>query len=147
VEERRFILEVESIEQNKIKCTIENHSVSAFVSVNEKGEGTVSLEGFDFAVQRKDELNESAEFVDTGDSSAENNLFAPMPGKVIKVNVKAGDHVKRGTVLLVVEAMKMENNITAEHEAIVEKIAVLEGEMVDTDVQLVYLEQIEENLK
>jgi biotin carboxyl carrier protein len=63
-----------------------------------------------------------------------------MPGKVIKVNVKKGDKVKRGTILLVVEAMKMENNITAVEEALVTDVVVKEGEMVDTDKQLVYLE-------
>ena len=62
-----------------------------------------------------------------------------MPGKVIKVNVAEGDHVKRGTILLVVEAMKMENNITAVADAIVEKVNVKEGEMVGTDLQLLHL--------
>lgn len=51
-------------------------------------------------------------------------MFAPMPGKIIKVNVKAGETVKRGTVLLVVEAMKMENNIVAQTPSLVEEIKV-----------------------
>ena len=80
-------------------------------------------------------------FSETHDTS-EGSLFAPMPGKVIKVNVAEGDKVTRGTVLLIVEAMKMENNIVAAHDAIVEKIAVKEGDMVDTDVQLVILEEV-----
>jgi pyruvate carboxylase subunit B len=58
---------------------------------------------------------------------------------VIKVNVKAGDRVKRGSILVVVEAMKMENNIIAVDDAIVEKVTVKEGDMVDSNVQLVYL--------
>ena len=62
-----------------------------------------------------------------------------MPGKILKINVKEGEKVKRGTVLLVVEAMKMENNIVAGTDAIVEKLNVSEGEMVDTDKQLVLL--------
>jgi len=50
--------------------------------------------------------------------------------------------VKRGTVLLVVEAMKMENNIVSGTDAIIEKVNVSEGEMVDTDKQLVQLKNI-----
>ena len=65
-----------------------------------------------------------------------------MPGKVIKVVCAVGDKVKRGSILLIVEAMKMENNIVASHDAIVEKIPVKEGDMVDTDVQLVVLEEL-----
>jgi len=65
-----------------------------------------------------------------------------MPGKILKINVKEGENVKRGTVLLVVEAMKMENNIVAGTDAIVEKLNVSEGEMVDTDKQLILLNNL-----
>lgn len=67
------------------------------------------------------------------------NLFSPMPGKIIKINVNEGDEVKRGTILLVVEAMKMENNIVASQPAIVEKINVKVGEMVNVKTQLIHL--------
>jgi biotin carboxyl carrier protein len=143
VEEKPYRLELTGIEESHVKFIMDEHSFQAYVSVDEKGKGVVSMHGFDFDVIRKDLLNETDEFLDDSDGSGEDNLFAPMPGKVIKVNVKAGDHVKRGTVLIVVEAMKMENNITADREAVVEKVTVREGEMVDTDVQLVFLEHVE----
>ena len=44
-------------------------------------------------------------------SSGTNSMTAPMPGTIVKINVKAGDPVKKGDVFLVLEAMKMENNI------------------------------------
>jgi biotin carboxyl carrier protein len=144
LDDQHFKPVLESIEQNKVKFVLDDHSFQAFVSVNEAGSGTVSMQGFDYEIVREDELNEAAEFLTAGDANFENNLFAPMPGKVIKVNVKAGDQVKRGTILLVVEAMKMENNITAELEAVVEKVTVKEGDMVDTDFQLVYLEPMKD---
>jgi acetyl/propionyl-CoA carboxylase alpha subunit len=143
VEDKPYRLELTDIEESHVKFIMDEHSFQAYVSVDEKGNGEVSMQGFDFDVSRKDLLNENDEFLDDSDGGGENNLFAPMPGKVIKVNVKAGDHVKRGTVLIVVEAMKMENNITADREAVVEKVTVREGEMVDTDVQLVFLEHVE----
>jgi len=65
-----------------------------------------------------------------------------MPGKVIKVNVKEGDEVKRGTILLVVEAMKMENNIVSVADAVVETVNVKEGDMVTSDFKLIDLTTI-----
>jgi biotin carboxyl carrier protein len=63
-----------------------------------------------------------------------------MPGKVVKINVKEGDEVKEGQIMMVVEAMKMENNIVASGEARVKKILVAEGQMVDNKMQLIELE-------
>ena len=63
-----------------------------------------------------------------------------MPGKVVKINVKEGDEVDEGTVMIVVEAMKMENNITATAKATVKRILVTENEMVDNKKQLIELE-------
>ena len=63
-----------------------------------------------------------------------------MPGKVVKINVKEGDTVSEGTIMMVVEAMKMENNIVASGNAKVKKILVAEGQMVDNKMQLIELE-------
>ena len=63
-----------------------------------------------------------------------------MPGKVVKINVKEGDEVEEGTVMIVVEAMKMENNIVATAKAKVKKVLVVENEMVDNKKQLIELE-------
>jgi biotin carboxyl carrier protein len=63
-----------------------------------------------------------------------------MPGKVVKINVKEGEEVKEGTIMIVVEAMKMENNIVASGMAKVKKILVAEGQMVDNKMQLIELE-------
>ena len=46
-------------------------------------------------------------------TGAGETVSAPMPGNILKVNVKAGDAVKAGTVLVVLEAMKMENEVMA----------------------------------
>jgi pyruvate carboxylase len=63
-----------------------------------------------------------------------------MPGKVVKINVKIGDEVNEGMIMMVVEAMKMENNIVAAGKAKVKKILVAEGQMVDNKMQLIELE-------
>ena len=67
-------------------------------------------------------------------------LNAPMGGRIISVDVKAGDKVSKGQLLLVYEAMIMENDVTAESEATVKRIFAKPGEVVDTDAVLIEFE-------
>ena len=65
-------------------------------------------------------------------------VSAPMPGKVLSVNVKAGDAVKSGDVLLILEAMKMQNEIMAPADGTVSDVRVSAGQTVATgDVMVV----------
>jgi biotin carboxyl carrier protein len=72
----------------------------------------------------------------TGSGEAVN---APMPGNILKVNVKVGDAVKSGTVLVVLEAMKMENEIMAPKDGTVTQVLVSKGSTVDTGAPLVVI--------
>ena len=67
-------------------------------------------------------------------------LSAPMGGKVIDVHFKKGDKVKPGDVILVYEAMKMENDVEAEKEAVIKRIFVKPGDIVGTEAPLVEFE-------
>ena len=64
----------------------------------------------------------------------------PRPGNLIDVKVKAGDSVKKGDVLVVLEAMKMENEIMAPHDAKVAQVLAAKGATVNTGDVLVVLE-------
>jgi biotin carboxyl carrier protein len=55
---------------------------------------------------------------------------APLPGTVVKINVKVGDDVNTGDTLLIMEAMKMENNIQCETGGKIKSIMITEGENV-----------------
>ncbi len=66
-------------------------------------------------------------------------VLAPMPGTILAMNVSVGQAVKAGEVLLVLEAMKMENEITAPSDGIVKQILVQKGATVDTDAALVVI--------
>lgn len=65
-------------------------------------------------------------------SAADKAVRSPMPGTILKMLVKQGDKVKNGQVLLVLEAMKMENEIPAPCDGTITSIAVKEGSSVDT---------------
>jgi biotin carboxyl carrier protein len=58
-------------------------------------------------------------------------ILAPMPGKVVRLLVKAGDHVEAGQGLLVVEAMKMQNEIRSPKSGTVERVLAREGQPVN----------------
>lgn len=64
-------------------------------------------------------------------------LRAPLPGTVIETPVSPGDNVKEGDTLIVLEAMKMDNRLTAERDAIVSEVLVRPGEAVKENTPLV----------
>jgi len=61
------------------------------------------------------------------------DITSPMPGTIIKITVKKGDTVKAGDTVVIVEAMKMENEIHSPVDGMVEEIYVKEGDMVNPD--------------
>ena len=67
-------------------------------------------------------------------------IRSPMPGKILEVRVAEGATVEVGEVLLLLEAMKMENSLTAEGAARVKRIHVSSGELVDLGQLLIELE-------
>ncbi len=66
-------------------------------------------------------------------------VAAPMPGNIVRVDVKQGDTVKAGQILIILEAMKMQNEIVAPKDGTVAQVVVKTGDKVDTGAALVVL--------
>lgn len=66
-------------------------------------------------------------------------ITSPMPGNILKINVAQGQHVNEGDVLIVLEAMKMENEISATKSGTVAQINVAKGAVVETGTPLVVI--------
>ncbi|MBO5305334.1 MAG: biotin/lipoyl-binding protein [Clostridia bacterium] len=66
-------------------------------------------------------------------------IKVPMPGTILKINAKVGDSVKKGDVVCVLEAMKMENDICAPEDGVVASVEVSQGASVATDAVLITL--------
>ena len=77
---------------------------------------------------------------ETGSVDEGKNIIAPIPGRVFKINVKVGDKIKKGDVALVIDAMKMENNIVSKRDAIVKSILIEKDQMVEAGTALIELE-------
>ena len=84
-------------------------------------------------------ISQKATAPKTSGSAGSVLVKAPMPGNIIKVNVKPGASVKKGDVLVVLEAMKMENDVCAPSDGVVASVEVSQGATVETDAVLVTL--------
>ena len=79
-----------------------------------------------------------------GNKIAENNILAPMPGKIVDLFLSEGDLVNKGEPVLALEAMKMQNEISANCNGVIRKIKVQQGQSVMKDELLVEIQSIDE---
>jgi biotin carboxyl carrier protein len=102
---------------------------------------TVTVRGDGFAATVADARAVKIPAVGRGNRAAGPLVMrAPMPGRVVKLLAKVGDEVKAGRGLLVVEAMKMENELRAPRDGRVQEIRVSEGTAVESGQDLFVLE-------
>ena len=99
----------------------------------EAGEITLQLEGREYRLFDASQRRRPA-------STRAGDLHAPMAGKIIRVLVQAGEHVKAGALLLILEAMKMEQQITAPQDGVVTRLLCREGDQITAGTELVVLE-------
>ena len=112
--------------------SIDNNEKKVILKINQKT----------FEVEITDELDKLLKEMGIKNKVGKKNkdLKAPMPGLVTGIPVKIGDVVQKGDNLLVLEAMKMENNLKAEHDAIIKDIIVEKGNSVEKNQILVTFE-------
>ncbi len=74
-----------------------------------------------------------------GDDRQDNKIVSPMPGKVVSIPVKVGAELKAGDTVVVIEAMKMQNNYKVASDCSVKEILINEGDAVQSDQILISL--------
>ena len=77
------------------------------------------------------------------DKSGSNNIIAPMPGKIVDIFLNEGDLVNAGEPILTLEAMKMQNEISADCNGVIQKIRVSPGQSVMKDELLIEIQSID----
>ena len=140
VGETPFAVEFIQYDNRQMKIMLNGRTETVYCSVNDEQKTIINFHGLNFTCYRTDQLNDTLDYACKEQVNDKSRLVSPMPGKVVKINVKEGDEVKEGTIMMVVEAMKMENNIVAAGKTRVKKILVAEGQMVDNKMQLIELE-------
>lgn len=106
---------------------------------DEGAKKTVIINGVQFLFEEAEEGD--IETALTGKGKVLDTIIkSPMPGSVVKLNVAEGETVKEGDILIIVEAMKMENELRSPGNMKVKKVYVKEGEQVEGFVPLIELE-------
>ena len=132
-----------SVTGNLMHLHIEGKRVNLRLQPGEEtGEYHVTLNGTKSQARVQTELERRVQELGGGSNGTQKIEFikAAMPGVVTKVLTSKGSRVKTGDGLLILEAMKMENQIKAKHDGTVEKILVSEGQTVDMGQKLIQLD-------
>jgi biotin carboxyl carrier protein len=104
------------------------------------GERRTTINGHFVSVTLENELERRARPNRNKAAAAASQVTAPMPGRVVKVNVRPGDVVAVGAPLLGIEAMKMENELSSPSAGRVTKVNVQVGATVEADQELIVIE-------
>jgi 3-methylcrotonyl-CoA carboxylase alpha subunit len=145
IDGKHYCTQLKAIYEGRVTLLIGNAFHSFNISNDAKGWSFLSIEGHIFKIQRMDLLvHEDVPSGDTVGGNGTNKIVSPIPGKVIKVMAEEAMKVKKGEKLLIVEAMKMENIILSSRDAIIEKVNVKVGDMVDGSKELITLKEEEE---
>ncbi|RUA09548.1 MAG: acetyl-CoA carboxylase biotin carboxyl carrier protein subunit [Flavobacteriia bacterium] len=113
----------------------------------------IEVNGTSYTVKMKEEIRQTktptlvrsaskrpAEPLKVNPASQKTKIFSPLPGSIMSISIKVGDQINEGDSLLVLEAMKMENNIIAEKGGVVTAIHVSAGQQVLQNDLLIELE-------
>ena len=106
-------------------------------AIFDSGGMTLFINGEDYSIIIVDPYRPAA-----GRAADEGHLLSPMPGVVVAVAAEAGQKVSKGSILVVVEAMKMEHTITAPRDGLVKALNVAAGDRVAAGEELVVLEAV-----
>ena len=111
------------------------------IELNDDGTYDATVEGQTFSIEVPNaQAAPRARRGGGGKKKKSGTVSANIPGKVVTVEVKEGDVVKEGQVILILEAMKMQNEIQAPVDGTVINVACEEGQAIEANVPLVVIE-------
>ncbi len=139
---QNFHATIKEVQDYFLQFTVNGEPYHILYSEDRDHREYISMGGHIFLMKRLDFLpNELIAASAESLGADQSNVSAPMPGKVIKINIKPGDEVKKGETLLILEAMKMENNIVASRDATISAVNVELNQLVEVHSPLVVFEE------
>ncbi|MFZ0638659.1 MAG: biotin/lipoyl-containing protein [Candidatus Acidiferrales bacterium] len=122
--------DVVDVEPNVFSVLLGGEAFEVRVEQNARG-ARIQIDGREYLAELDDPRQWRRGVVGTLDAEGRQSVLAPMPGKVVRVLVESGSTVEAGQGLLVVEAMKMQNEIKSPKAGKVERFNVSEGQAVN----------------
>jgi biotin carboxyl carrier protein len=137
--DRVYAADIRRISDEELTVLVAGRSYSVLIA-RDKDRRIVHLAGREVVVREAEEG--ARERADSGGAGPDGGLKVrpPMPGKVIKVLAAEGDAVRKNQTLVIVEAMKMENEIRSAIDGVVRKVHVAAGDLVDPARPMIELE-------
>jgi len=137
-------LDIQEVSSTEFHVLKENRSFKAEIIATNflKKSYSLKINSNIYEIDISNQLDQLIEEMGLSLGSAQilNDIKAPMPGLILDVLVKVGDTVKEGDYLLVLEAMKMENTLTALGDGVVKEVSVKKGEKVEKNQMLIEME-------
>ena len=137
IDGQRLRARILSFREGSLTLVVNKKPLHVYVA-REAQRTLVSVEGQVYEFTQGQERQKKARRHDSGRLDPE--VRSPMPGKILQVLVKEGMPVDAGQPLVLLEAMKMENSLTAEGAAVVKKVHVSPGDLVDLGQIVIELE-------
>jgi len=133
VNDKTYEVDFESVSGQPVySLIVDGMSHEAYVQERD-GEWQVLLRGRLYSIDVEDEREKRLRAAGGGGvaDTGEYHLKAPMPGLVVAISVEEGQEVKKGDVLLILESMKMQNELKSPRDGVVNRIKVKAGESVE----------------
>jgi acetyl/propionyl-CoA carboxylase alpha subunit len=140
--ENEYVVSGVRKEGGKLSFLLDGESGTVSYALMATGEEVVECQGFKVIFKRRDALPEQPAIMGSSDRQErnENMIVSPMYGKIVKINVKEKDTISKGDILLVIESMKIENNILAPRRAKVTRVLMNPGDQVELNKPIIAIE-------
>jgi biotin carboxyl carrier protein len=137
--DRQYQVDSQPISESCLSLLVDGKAYTVFIAEDE-GKKYISLQDEQFCIEEAKAESEARSLAESDTLKGVPTISSPMPGKVVKILVGEGDEVEKGQGLVIVEAMKMENEIRSASACVVKKINFKEGDLVDAAVPIIELE-------
>jgi len=141
--EKQYQVDSQRISENCLSLLLDGKAYTVFVA-EDKTKRYISIQDEQFCIEEAKDQTETRSVAEASTLKGIPTISSPMPGKIVKILVREKDTVRKGQSLVIVEAMKMENEIRSPSAGVVEKINFKEGDLVDAAESIVEMELEEE---
>lgn len=137
-----YYLELIHFKGNTYKYLVNQKHLTIYINYLENNKLLVFHKGFTYQIIRQDLLDSSPKLSYANSQVGPSyTIKSPMPGKVIGIKCEEGQFIQKGDVLVIVESMKMENNLVSTMDGEIESILARIGDMVDSSRVLIKLKE------